>query len=195
MLAGQGQLGGGPHEPELASEGSDALEDGRRSLEAAAGDVLSAPELERTVDKALAGSLPDAVALARRASRRRTGRRRNRLLPEFEDAIAAALDHEVARRLADRAIASSLSAEVTDRVLDGAEAQRIVEHVASSPEVRVAMTRRRRRSRTTWSTASAAAPSRSTTRHRVGPAPGSDGPRRFREDRTPASLRARSRSA
>ena len=126
----------------LASEGSDALEDGRRSLEAAAGDVLSAPELERTVDKALAGSLPDAVARSL-AEHRVVERVVAEIVssPEFEDAIAAALDHEVARRLADRAIASSLSAEVTDRVLDSAELQRIVEHVASSPEVRVAMTR------------------------------------------------------
>ena len=39
------------------------------------------------------------------------------------------------------AIASSLSAEVTDRLLDSADLQRIVEHVAASPEVQVAMTR------------------------------------------------------
>jgi uncharacterized RDD family membrane protein YckC len=126
----------------LAAEGSDALEGGRRSLEAAAGDVLSAPELERTVDRALAGSLPDAVA--RSLSEHRVIERVVAEIvasPEFENAVTTALEHEVAKRLADRAIASSLSAEVTDRVLDSAELQRVVEHVASSPEIRLAVTR------------------------------------------------------
>ena len=126
----------------LASEGSDAVEGGRRSLEAAAGDVLAAPELERTVDRALAGSLPDAVARSL-AEHHVVERVVAEIVssPEFEDAVASALEHEVARRLADRAIASSLSAEVTDRVLDSRELQRVVEHVASSPEVRIAITR------------------------------------------------------
>lgn len=126
----------------LAAEGSDALADGRRGLEAAAGDLLSTPEVERTVDKALAGSLPDAVArslVEHRVIERVVAEVVSS--PEFDRAVTAALEHEVARRLADQAIASSLSAEVTDRVLESAELQKIVEHVASSPEVRVAMTR------------------------------------------------------
>jgi uncharacterized RDD family membrane protein YckC len=126
----------------LAAEGSEAIADGRRGLEAAAGDVLAAPELERTVDRALAGSLPDAVARSL-AEHRVVERVVAEVVasPEFEEAVQAALEHELTRRLADRAIASSLSAEVTDRVLDSSELQRVVEHVASSPEVRVAMTR------------------------------------------------------
>jgi uncharacterized RDD family membrane protein YckC len=126
----------------LAAEGSEALAGGRRGLEAAAGDLLAAPELERTVDRALAGSLPDAVARSL-AEHHVVERVVAELVSsrEFEEAVARALEHEVARRLADRAIASSLSAEVTDRVLDSAELQRVVEHVASSPEVRIAMTR------------------------------------------------------
>jgi uncharacterized RDD family membrane protein YckC len=126
----------------LAAEGSEALAGGRRGLEVAAGDLLSAPELERTVDRALAGSLPDAVA--RSLSEHHVVERVVAEIvssPEFEEAIGAALEHEVARRLADRAITSSLSSEVTDRLLDSTDLQRIVEHVASSPEIRLAMTR------------------------------------------------------
>jgi uncharacterized RDD family membrane protein YckC len=129
----------------LEAEGSEALAGARRGLETAAGDLLAAPELERTLDRALAGPLPDAVARSL-VEHRVVERVVAEVVtsPEFENAVAAALEHEVAKRLADRVIASGLSAEVTDRVLDSAELQRVVEHVVSSPEVRVALTRQTR---------------------------------------------------
>lgn len=126
----------------LAEEGSEAVAERRRGLEAAVGDLLASEETERTLDRAMAGPLPDAAARAL-AEHRVVERIVGEVVssPQFEEAVATALEHEVARRLADRVIASGLSAEVTDRVLESDELQRVVEHVASSPEVRVALAR------------------------------------------------------
>jgi uncharacterized RDD family membrane protein YckC len=139
----------------LASDGQEAQARSREQLEAAAGDLLAAPEVERAVDQALAGPLTDTFA--RSLAKHRVAERVAAEIaasPEFERAVVDALDHEATLRLVDRALASPglerlviealesrLTAEVTDRALDSPEMQRVVEHVASSPAVRSAMRR------------------------------------------------------
>jgi uncharacterized RDD family membrane protein YckC len=140
---------------ELSSDAEEARVMGRRRLEDAAGGLLAAPEVERTIDHALAGPLTEAVA--RSAAEHRVAERVAAEIvatPEFEEAVAAALDHEATRRLAERALASPglerlvadaiesrLAAAVTERLLQSPEFQRVVEDVASSPEVRIALAR------------------------------------------------------
>jgi uncharacterized RDD family membrane protein YckC len=140
---------------ELSADAEEARATGRRRLEEAAGGLLAAPEVERTIDHAMAGPLPDAVA--RSAAEHNVAERMAAEVvatPEFEDAVAAALDHDATRRLVDRAlespglerlvadaIESRLAAAVTERLLHSPEFQRIVEQVASSPEVRIALAR------------------------------------------------------
>ncbi len=114
---------------ELSSEGLEARAKSREQLEAAAGDVLAAPEVERAVDQALAGPLTDTFA--RSLSKHRVAERvaaEIAATPEFEQAVADALEHEATQRLVERALASRLTTDV-------------VEHVASSPAVRSAMQR------------------------------------------------------
>lgn len=139
----------------LSSDGREVRTGSRERLEAAAGELLAAPEVERTVDRALAGPLTDTFA--RSLAKHRVAERvaaEIAATPEFEQAVADALDHEATLRLVDRALASPglerlvvealesrLTASVTDRVLHSPEMQRVVEHVASSPEVRSAMQR------------------------------------------------------
>ena len=139
----------------LASEGLEARARSREQLEATAGDLLAAPEVERAIDQTLAGPLTDTFA--RSLAKHRVAERvaaEIAATPEFEQAIVDALDHEATLRLVDRALASPglerlviealesrLTAEVTDRALDSPEMQRVVEHVASSPAVRSAMRR------------------------------------------------------
>ena len=139
----------------LASDGLEARARSREQLEAAAGDLLAAPEVERAVDQALAGPLTDTFA--RSLAKHRVAERvaaEIAATPEFEQAVVDALDHEATLRLVDRALASPglerlviealesrLTAEVTDRALHSPELERAVEHVASSPAVRSAMQR------------------------------------------------------
>ena len=139
----------------LASDGLEARARSREQLEAAAGDLLAAPEVERAVDQALSGPLTDTFA--RSLAKHRVAERvaaEIAATPEFEQAVVDALNHEATSRLVDRALASPglerlvvealesrLTAEVTDRALQSPELQRVVEHVASSPAVRSAMQR------------------------------------------------------
>ena len=79
----------------------------RERLEAGAGELLAAPEVERAVDQALAGPLTDSVA--RSLAKHRVAERvaaEIAATPEFEQAVADALDHEATQRLVDRALAS-----------------------------------------------------------------------------------------
>jgi uncharacterized RDD family membrane protein YckC len=138
---------------ELSADAQEARERGRRTLEDAAGGLLGAPEVERTIDHAVSGPLTEAVA--RSLAEHRVAERVTAEIvatPEFEEAVAAALDHEATRRLVDRAlespglerlvadaIESRLAAAVTERLLRSPEFQRVVEDVASSPEVRIAL--------------------------------------------------------
>ncbi len=116
-------------EEQLALEGADLRARGRSELEAAANEIVASPEVERTVDAALASPLPDAVArsivthrVAERVVEEITSS------PEFQEAI-------------DRALASRMTADITDRALHSDEVQHAVEEIAASPAVRAALTR------------------------------------------------------
>ena len=91
-------------------------------------EVLSAPEIARVVDRALAGSLPEEFArsLVRNAcsNASRRARRKRRV-----------------GALVTAALASPQALELTDSVLASDETQRALRHVTSSPELRDAIAR------------------------------------------------------
>lgn len=99
----------------------------RDQLEAAADDVLSAPEIARVVDRALAGSLPEDVAHSLV---------RHRVIERVVVELARSGELE---RLLTSALASPRTLELTDRVLASEETQHALGQVASSPEVRKAV--------------------------------------------------------
>jgi uncharacterized RDD family membrane protein YckC len=99
----------------------------RGRLEEAADEVLSAPEIARVLDRALAGSLPEELARSLV---------RHRVLERVAAELAASGELE---RLVTSALASSQTLELTDRVLASDETQRALRHVASSPELLAAM--------------------------------------------------------
>jgi hypothetical protein len=101
----------------------------RGPLEDAVDEVMSAPEIARLVDRALAGSLPEEIARSLV---------RNRVLERIIAELAASGELE---RLMTAALASPQTLELTDRVLTSDETQRALRHVASSPEIRDAIAR------------------------------------------------------
>jgi uncharacterized RDD family membrane protein YckC len=101
----------------------------RGSLEEAADEVLSAPEIARVVDRALAGTLPEEIARSLV---------RHRVLERIAAELAASGELE---RLATEALQSRQTLELTDRVLASDEMQHAIRHVASSPELRDAVAR------------------------------------------------------
>jgi hypothetical protein len=151
----------------LATEGRDARTQGRAQLEAAVAGVLVAPEVERTMDRALAGSLTEALGRSL-AEHHVAERLAGELVASgaVEEALTAALEHEAAQRLLERTLASPgterlvegalaspaterlliavlesrLVPELTDRLLRSDEMQTVLEYVATSPEVRRALT-------------------------------------------------------
>ncbi len=101
----------------------------RGPIEEAVDEILSAPEIARVVDRALAGSLPEDIARSLV---------RHRVLERIAAELAASGELE---RLLTAALASTKSLELTDRVLASEEAQLALHHVASSPELRDAIAR------------------------------------------------------
>jgi uncharacterized RDD family membrane protein YckC len=101
----------------------------RGPLEEVVDEVLSAPEIARVIDRALAGSLPEEVARSLA---------RNRVLERIAAELAASGELE---RLVTAALASPRTVELTDRVLSSDETQLALRHVASSPELRDAIAR------------------------------------------------------
>ena len=99
----------------------------RGGLEEAADEVLSAPEIARILDRALAGSLPEELARSLV---------RHRVLERVAAELAASGELE---RLVTSALASSQTLELTDSVLASDETQRALRHIASSPELLTAM--------------------------------------------------------
>jgi uncharacterized RDD family membrane protein YckC len=95
----------------------------RDQLEAAADEVLSAPEIARVIDRALAGSLPEDIARSVI---------RHRVLERMATELASNGELE---RLLSAALASPQTLAFTDRVLASEEAQHALRHVASSPEL------------------------------------------------------------
>ncbi len=99
----------------------------RGPLEDAVDEVLSAPEIVRVLDRALAGSLPEELARSIV---------RNRVLERIVAELAVSGELE---RLVATALASPKTLELTDRVLTSDETQHALRHVASSPELRDAI--------------------------------------------------------
>jgi hypothetical protein len=99
----------------------------RRPIESAADDVLSAPELARVLDRALAGSLPEELAQSLV---------RHQVLERVVGELAASGELQ---RMIERALASPQTLELTDRVLASEEMQRVLSNTASSPELRRAI--------------------------------------------------------
>ena len=99
----------------------------RGPLEEAVDEVLSAPEIARVIDRALAGSLPEELARSIV---------RNRVLERIVAELAESGELE---RLVAAGLASPKTIELTDRVLASDETQQALRHVASSPELRDAI--------------------------------------------------------
>jgi hypothetical protein len=139
---------------DFAHDGSLALARARVRLEAAAEEVLAAPELERAADRLLAGTLTDAVGRSL-AEHRVVERVAVQILAtaDLDRVIAAVLDHEMTERALDRALASPglerlvmrvlesrLLDELTEQVLRSPEMERVVQYIATSPQVVEAVT-------------------------------------------------------
>ena len=101
----------------------------RGPIEQAVDEVLSAPEIARVVDRALAGSLPEEIARSLV---------RHRVLERITSELATSGELE---RLVTAALATPQTREITDRVLASDETQLVLRHVASSPELRDAIAR------------------------------------------------------
>ena len=99
----------------------------RRPLEDAVDEVLSAPEISRVLDRALAGPLPEEFARSLV---------RHRVLERIVGELAETGELE---RLLTAALASERTLELTDRVLASDETQLALRHVAGSPELRAAV--------------------------------------------------------
>jgi hypothetical protein len=116
----------------------------RSRLEGLLDEVLRSPEVERALDRVLAGTLPDAVVRSL-LEHQVVERLASELVAEIEiDAVVdAALEHETTQQLVTAIIASPgldrLLVQATDRALRGPEIQRVIEHIAQSPEVRAAL--------------------------------------------------------
>jgi uncharacterized RDD family membrane protein YckC len=101
----------------------------RGGIESAAEEVVSAPEVARIVDSALAGPLPEEIARSLV---------RHRVIERVVRELAASGELE---RLIQESLDSRQTLEVTERVLASEEMQRVLESIASSPELRRAVTR------------------------------------------------------
>jgi uncharacterized RDD family membrane protein YckC len=99
----------------------------RGSIEEAVDDVLTAPELARVLDRALAGPLPEELARSLV---------RHRVIERVVDELVRSGELE---RLVAAALASPRTLEATDRVLASEQMQHALDHVASSPELREAV--------------------------------------------------------
>jgi uncharacterized RDD family membrane protein YckC len=99
----------------------------RGPLEEAVDEVLSAPEIARVLDRALAGRLPEELARSLV---------RHHVLERIAAELATSGELE---RLVTAALGSPQTLELTDRVLASDETQRALRHVASSPELRDAI--------------------------------------------------------
>jgi hypothetical protein len=114
---------------DLARDGALWRARARARIEDAVGELLAAPELERAIDRALAGTLTDAVA--RSIARNRVPERvAAEILArvDVEELVGSVLEHEMTRRVVDRTLASP-------------EMDRIVRYVATSPHIVEAVSR------------------------------------------------------
>jgi hypothetical protein len=140
---------------DLAADGRRAEVWARARFERLAGAILAAPEVERAVDRLLAGQLTDAVA--RSLAEHRVAERVAAQIvatTDFDQVVASVLDNEVTERAVDRVLDSPglerLVVRVldsrfvdglTERVLQSPEMDRVVEYIATSPQVLEAISR------------------------------------------------------
>jgi hypothetical protein len=128
----------------VAAEGALVRARLRSRLEGILEDVLEAPEVERVVDRMIAGPLPDAIVRAL-IEHRVVEHLAEELAAsvEIEAAVTTVLEHETTQQLVAAAIASpgldQVLVQATDRALRGPELQRVLQHVAASPEIRDAL--------------------------------------------------------
>ena len=101
----------------------------RDQLEAATEELLSAPEIARVVDRALAGPLPEEFA--RSLVRHRV----------LERVVAELAESGELERLLTEALGSPQTLELTDRVMASEQTQLALRRVASSPELTSAIAR------------------------------------------------------
>jgi uncharacterized RDD family membrane protein YckC len=101
----------------------------RGPIEEAVDQILSAPEIARVIDRALAGSLPEEIARSIV---------RHRVIERIAAELVATGEVE---RLMTAALASAEAEKFTDKVIASEHTQRIVSHVAESPEIRRAIAR------------------------------------------------------
>jgi uncharacterized RDD family membrane protein YckC len=101
----------------------------RGRIESAAEDFVSAPELARIIDRALAGPLPEELARSII---------RHRVIERVVRELAASGELE---RMIEESLRSRVTLDLTDRVLASEEMQRALESVAASPELRRAVRR------------------------------------------------------
>ena len=130
------------------------LRGGAERLEQAATDVLSAPEVGRVVDGALAGPLPEEIARSL-AEHHVLERVVAELLAsiDLEATVAKALDDERAEQVGRQLVASPVferivgdavevvvQREILNRALSSPDFQRALGQVLASPEIRSALT-------------------------------------------------------
>ncbi len=126
----------------LTTTGRDAELEARRRLEQLAEDALAAPETARTVDKMLAGPLPEDVARSladRRVAERVAGEVLSRA--DLDAAIASALADPRTERLLIEALESKLAFELAERMVQSPDFQRVLAEAVSSPAVSTALRR------------------------------------------------------
>jgi hypothetical protein len=125
-IAARAPVVGGPLRragSDLAHQGALARDRARVQLEAAALEILSAPELERTADRMLAGRLTDA--LGRSVAEHRVIERvavQIVATADVDRVVGAVLDHPMTER-------------ALERILTSREMDRVVEYIATSPQV------------------------------------------------------------
>jgi hypothetical protein len=138
----------------LERDGARARTRARERVETTAMELLAAPELERMVDRVLAGPLTDGVA--RSVAQHRVAERVasqvvaeldvDRLVDAVLDdertqvAVERALQSPGLERLIVQVLESRLLDDVTERVIESPELKKVVEHVAQSPELLDAVT-------------------------------------------------------
>jgi uncharacterized RDD family membrane protein YckC len=99
----------------------------RDEFESAVDEVLSAPEIARLIDRALAGPLPDEIARSIV---------RHRVIDRVVAELASSGELE---RLLTAALASPRALELTDRVLASDAAGHALQQIAARPEIRDAI--------------------------------------------------------
>jgi uncharacterized RDD family membrane protein YckC len=138
----------------LAETGREVTNDVREKVEQAAVDLLATPDVERTIDGALAGPLPETIA--RSAVQHRvlqrvivemlaTADRTATITPagdeqSTDELVRQALASPSLERLMAEVAESTLMVELTDQLTRSPAFHHALRNVLSSPEIRAALT-------------------------------------------------------